>query len=44
MAGIARVLWIIGLAFALCVFSAITIVILSALVTRHHLLNPEADG
>ncbi len=37
MAAMARVLWIVGLTFALAVFSAITIGIVYALFTRHHL-------
>jgi hypothetical protein len=37
MAGMARVLWIVGLTIALFVFSAITIGIVYALFTRHHL-------
>jgi len=30
-------MWIAGLVFALCVFSAITLGVVYALVTRHHL-------
>jgi hypothetical protein len=43
MAGMNRILWIAGLTTALCVWCAVTIGAVYALVTRHH-LNAKGWG
>jgi hypothetical protein len=37
MAGMARILWIVGLTIALVMFGASVVVCVTGLVTRHHL-------